>query len=151
MPKLNRRNFLQIVTAASVAPALPALPARAAVASQGAVHSKMLWASLSARAGSAAKFAGVARSMGLSTQTAQGVYANVARSQIVAAHRVSRLGRTPLSVRTNAPRVARRPERPSLEIDKLVSDRKDDARAEAPRETDIERNPPTPPKPVIEP
>jgi uncharacterized protein (DUF1501 family) len=106
MPNLNRRRFLQMTGAAGLAPALPAMPA-AAVASGPATHAQLLWASLHARAGSAAGFADVTRLMGLSSQAAQGVYANVARLNVVTAHAATRLNRVsaprPMARKTSAP------------------------------------------------
>jgi hypothetical protein len=73
MPSFSRRGFLQFLSAASAAPFLPALPVRAAAAGAGASTSKALWAGIYAKSGSAPKFAGIARNMGLSNAAVQGV------------------------------------------------------------------------------
>ncbi|MEP1585777.1 MAG: twin-arginine translocation signal domain-containing protein [Tateyamaria sp.] len=72
MPNFNRRGFLQFLSAAGVAPLLPGLPTPAVGAVNGSV-SKALWAGIYAKSGSAAKFVGVARNMGLSSAAIQGV------------------------------------------------------------------------------
>ena len=75
MPNFNRRGFLYLLSAAGVAPLMPALPARAAAATASGSVSKALWASIYAKSGSASKFVGVARNMGLSNAAIQGVSA----------------------------------------------------------------------------
>lgn len=72
MPNFNRRGFLQVLSAAGMAPLLPSLAGRAATAS-GVSHSKALWAGIYAKSGSASKFVGTARGMGLSTGAIQGI------------------------------------------------------------------------------
>ena len=85
MPKLNRRFFLQLTGAAGLAPAVPALPARAAATAKAtAPTAKLLWASLYAKAGSQAKLAGVAQSLGISGHAARGISAKLAASHIIA-------------------------------------------------------------------
>ena len=90
MPKLNRRNFLQFISAAGVAPAIPALPASAAPA--GMTSSQMLWASMLSRPGTARNAAGLARTMGISTSTVQGIHAKLIQSHLLAGHGASTLG-----------------------------------------------------------
>jgi len=99
MPSFNRRGFLQFLSAAGVAPFLPSMPVRAAAATAGASTSKALWAGIYAKSGSAAKFAGAARNMGLSSAAIQGVGARSVGVRLVAAgasNAVSQAaGRTP--------------------------------------------------------
>ena len=75
MPSFNRRGFLQLASAAGVAPLLPALPAPAVAATAKGSISKALWASLYAHSGSASKFVNVAQNMGLPNAAIQGVSA----------------------------------------------------------------------------
>lgn len=75
MPRFNRRGFLQLASAAGVAPLLPALPSAVAAKAVGSSHAKALWAGIHAKSGSAAKFGTVARNMGLSNAAIQGVSA----------------------------------------------------------------------------
>jgi len=75
LPSFNRRGFLQLLGAAGVAPLVPAIPARAAALGGGISTSKALWASLHANAGSTGKFVILAKGMGLSNATIQGVSA----------------------------------------------------------------------------
>ena len=86
MPELNRRFFLQMTGAASLASALPAMPARAATTAPASAHTaKLLWASLYKRAGSAAAFQSKAQSLGLSASAAHGVSSKIAATHLVAA------------------------------------------------------------------
>jgi len=73
MPHLNRRRFLHLLSAAGMAPLLPALAPNAVASAAHASTSKALWAGLYANSGSASKFVRVARNMGLSNATIQGV------------------------------------------------------------------------------
>lgn len=98
MPKLNRRNFLQFASAAGLAPALPGLAATAAPAAAapaGASSAQMLWASIYARAGTAAGFGQVAGSMGLPPAAAAGVAGQVVQHQALTASVASRVLQTP--------------------------------------------------------
>ena len=136
MPEFNRRRFLQVASAAGLAPALPVLPAAAASVSGGATSAKMLWASLYARAGSGQGFAGVASGMGLSSQAATGVAAKILPAHVLAAQggigagraAVTRAGATGAGARTA---VTKRSFRADLE--RMLSDLIDD---EAPDVTD---------------
>lgn len=92
MPQLNRRRFLQAVSAAGLVPMIPALPVSAAAAPAGATSAQMLWASLYARAGNAQNAAGLARAMGIPMKSAQGIYAKLVQSNIVAANGATSLG-----------------------------------------------------------
>lgn len=73
MVDVNRRGFLQILGATSVAPILPANAVKAAAAPTST--SKALWASLYAKASSKAEFIGLSRNLGLSNAAIQGVSA----------------------------------------------------------------------------
>ena len=75
MPSFNRRGFLQLASAAGIAPLLPALPAPAVAATGKSAISKALWTSLYAQSGSASGFVNVAKGMGLSNSAIQGVSA----------------------------------------------------------------------------
>ena len=84
MTQLNRRRLFQVIGAAGLAPALSAFPARAAV-SGTATSAQMLWASLYAQAGSGQQFVALARNFGISPNAAQGVYAKILGSRVLAA------------------------------------------------------------------
>lgn len=75
MPQFNRRGFLQLAGAASLAPVLPTLPARAAAASATISPAKALWAGIYAKAGSTGQFVEAARGLGLSQSAISGVSA----------------------------------------------------------------------------
>lgn len=75
MPGFHRRGFLQLISAAAVTPFLPAMPTRSVAATASASTSKALWSGIYAKSGSASKFVGVARNMGLSNAAIQGVSA----------------------------------------------------------------------------
>ena len=109
---INRRSFLQVLGAASLAPILPALPARAAVASGGASASKALWASLYANSGSMSEFMGVARNMGLSNTAIQGVSARSIGARAVLAASKEKL--TSASMKTVRPSLSPSGERLNL-------------------------------------
>jgi hypothetical protein len=92
MPRLNRRRFMQLTSSAGLAPLLPALPLGAAVPPTSATSAQMLWASLYARAGNASSAAAVAKSMGVSNATAQGIFTKLAHANILTAPGVRALG-----------------------------------------------------------
>ncbi len=121
MPHLKRRSFLQMIGAASVAPALPSIPAGATAAARTGSHSQMLWASVHARAGSAAKCVGVAKSWGISAHAAQGVMAKMGYSTAFAVQGATRLSRStpsvaaPLTRRSGAPKLRARSLKRNLE------------------------------------
>lgn len=75
MPSFNRRGFLQILGAASIAPLIPTVPMRAAATGAVPSTSKALWAGLYSNAGSTSKFVGIAKGKGLSNAAIQGVSA----------------------------------------------------------------------------
>lgn len=104
MPELNRRHFLQMASAASLVPAIPALPASAATAPSAMTSAQMLWAKLYANAGNAPNVTGLARAMGISSEAAQGVFAKLIRTQVLAAPGATGLSRAMNPVRTGLER-----------------------------------------------
>ena len=84
MPNLNRRLFLQMTSAAGLAPVLPALPANSAVVARSASSSQMLWASLFAKAGNVKSAADVARTVGVPNAVAKNIYTKLTAANIVA-------------------------------------------------------------------
>jgi hypothetical protein len=114
MPKFNRRHFLQILGAAGLAPALPALRAPAAV-SGGATHAQMMWASMYARSGSAAKFASTAQTMGLSDVVARNVYARIAQSPVLTTQSLVRAAK-PATPAARASTQALKPQSAKLDL-----------------------------------
>ena len=106
MPKFNRRSFLQMIGAASLAPAIPSLPAQAATAG-GASHAQLLWASMYRRAGSASKFARVTQGLGISATTTQRLQAKLVGSRVLMAEgavRAQRVARPAPRVLTTSPK-----------------------------------------------
>jgi hypothetical protein len=91
LPEFNRRGFFQLLAAVGATTLVPALPARAVVTGGGASVSKMLWAGLYAHSGSAPKFVGVAKGMGLSYAAIQGVSARSVGVRVAAAAATERL------------------------------------------------------------
>ena len=94
MPKVNRRLFLQMAGAAGLAPAIPALPAGGLMANGATSTSKMLWASMGARAGNASHFAGIAGSLGVPPKAALGVYSKLGAKQVLATGGMARVARS---------------------------------------------------------
>lgn len=92
MPELNRRNFMQIAGAASLAPMVPALPAAAATPSSGLSSAKLLWKGMYAQAGGTGQMAGVAKSMGVSGQVVRNVVAKTVHGQAIAVQTARRFG-----------------------------------------------------------
>ena len=130
MPELNRRRFLQVVGAAGLAPAIPALPVQAAAAPRAATAAQLLWASMYARAGTAQNAVGVARSLGVRSAAAQGVYANAVQSAAMVAHGATRLGRVAsarsAAVRMSPARKAPNPRSMRMDIERLIGKDRDE-------------------------
>lgn len=95
--ELKRRRFLQLIGAASVAPALPAVPPPVAMTARGS-HAQMLWAGMAKKAGSAAKLAQITQGMGVSSQASVGVFGKLAQAKLVAPQTVANLARVPSGV-----------------------------------------------------
>ena len=94
MPKLNRRRFLQVFSAAGLAPAMPALAASATTTTAaGLTTSQMLWGSLYAQAGSVQNMGGISRGMGISTTATHSVYTKLIQNHALTAHGASSLTR----------------------------------------------------------
>ena len=152
MPELNRRRFLQVVSAAGLAPAIPALPVHAAAAPRAATTAQMLWASMYARAGSAQNAVGIARSLGVRGAAAQGVYTQLAHSSALAAQGATRLGRVAASrsapVRMSPVRQAPNPRSSRLDFERLIAQDCDDVSdiAEDDEIEEVEANTPTQPE-----
>jgi hypothetical protein len=127
MPNLNRRNFLQMISAAGLAPALPAFATTGVGASSGMSSAQMLWLSMYKRAESASELTSLAKSMGISTEAAQGVYAKLIRTHALAAHSISKVSQTSSQVAPSptAPSVSKiaKPHTVSADIKNLVSEK----------------------------
>ena len=86
MPLLKRRRLLQVMTAATLTPALPmasvAAPATS-VPSGGAPMAKLLWAGLHKQAGSAAGLSRLAQSFGLPAGAAHAVARKTASAHVL--------------------------------------------------------------------
>ncbi len=90
MPKLNRRRFLQVLSAAGLAPAMPAFAASATTTTAaGLTTSQMLWRSLYAQAGSVQNLGGITRGMGISTTATHSVYTKLIQNHALTAHGAS--------------------------------------------------------------
>jgi len=94
MPTVNRRHFLQIAGAASLAPAMPALSAGGSTTAGGLTTSQKLWAGLYARPGSTQNIAGIAQSMGISDGAAHSVYSRLVQTRVIAAQGAVKIART---------------------------------------------------------
>ena len=122
MPEFHRRTLLQMLGAASLAPALPAMPARAA-ASSAVTPAKLLWASLYANAGTPENFRGLTQSMGISAQATQGVQARLAGTRLLAAHgavRVKSAVRPVPAAAVHTPAVTKAPKIPKAHLRKAL-------------------------------
>jgi len=95
MPSFNRRKFLQVASAAGLAPALPAFSAGSAASAANLTAAQKLWISLYANAEKTASLPSLSRSMGISAETAKGVYARLIRTQAIAAQGAVRLAQSP--------------------------------------------------------
>lgn len=96
MPNMTRRTMLGWVSALGLTPALPSISvtatASATAAAGTAGTSRLLWASLHANAGSAARFASVAGSMGVSRASASGIAAQLAAQPGLLSAAAARIG-----------------------------------------------------------
>lgn len=120
MPQLNRRRFLQLAGAASLAPAIPALPA---AAPRGVTSAQMLWASLYAKAGNAQSANGIASAMGITAEAAQGVYARLVQTQMLTAHSTGILRHTARPIPAPSPTApAAKPQSISVDVQKLLTE-----------------------------
>lgn len=141
MPSFDRRKFMQLLGAASVAPFAPAMPVRAARAS--ASLSKALWAGIYAKSGSAENFVHVARGMGLSNSAIQGVSARSVGARIAfgaATQSVPTVARNGATTVTSSRGAQRDPlasgRRWAQKLDELVTPEKDAIEPAARGETD---------------
>ncbi len=145
MPKLNRRRFLQVATAAGLSPALPAFSGGAAAGTGTASHSQMLWASLHARAGSPQAFARVTSSMGLTPRAATGVSAKIIQGRVLTAHSAARVNRLANPARPRSVGSAPQPDQSALRrrLDRFLKDpfdgspQLDEAEQEEPNSTTL--------------
>ena len=81
MPELNRRLFLQVASAAGLAPALPA----SAAPITHHTSAQMMWANLYAQAGNARSAAGLASALNVPLDTAKSLFAGISRTSSIAA------------------------------------------------------------------
>ena len=92
MPKLDRRRFLQVLSAAGLAPAIPAFAASATTTTAaGLTTSQMLWRRLYAQAGSVQNLGEITRGMGISTTATHNVYTKLIQNYALTAHGARRL------------------------------------------------------------
>ena len=105
MPSFNRRGFLQLASAAGVAPLLPALSAPAVAATAKGSISKALWTSLYAHSGSASKFVNVAQNMGLPNAAIQGVSARSIGVKVAMSAAAPTLQRSAVASQTAPPNI----------------------------------------------
>jgi len=90
MPKFNRRNFLQITSAAGLVPIMPAMLVQAAtVAPVNAAQ--MLWAGMLSRANTGPKLAALGQTMGLTGRAAVGISAKLAAAQVIGSETASQI------------------------------------------------------------
>ena len=125
---LNRRRFLQVLSAAGLAPAMPAFAASATTTrAADLTTSQMLWGSLYAQAGSVQKLGGITRGMGFSTTETHSVYTKLIQNHALTAHGASSLTRiarpAPPPTMAAAPvSKARAPRQINVDLDRLLGD-----------------------------
>ena len=91
MPRLNRRNFLQISSAAGLVPVLPPVSMGAAV-SYTPSTSQLLWTAMLKRANTAPKLAALSKTMGLSGRAAIGVSTQLAGAKLITSEVANSIG-----------------------------------------------------------
>lgn len=128
MPKLNRRRFLQVLSATGLAPAMPAFAASATTTTAaGLTTSQMLWGSLYAQAGSVQNMGGISRGMGISATATHSVYTKLIQNHALTAHGTSSLTRiarpAPPPTMAAAPvSKATAPRQINVDLDRLLGD-----------------------------
>jgi hypothetical protein len=125
MVELKRRSFLQMVGAASLAPALPALPASGGVVAQGGTTAQLLWASIYKRAGSVQAVAGITRTMGISSTATQGVVGKLLHSNLVVAKSAANTGRAVRAAKSEPVTQAVQGPRVQFDLEKFLTEEPD--------------------------
>jgi len=90
MPNVNRRNFLQMTSAAGLVPMMPAMTMQAATVAP-ANTAKMLWAGMLLRANTTSKLVALGQTMGLSGRAAVGISAKLATAQVISSETASQI------------------------------------------------------------
>lgn len=85
MPTLNRRNFLQGLSAAAFAPALPALPVAAAPAAAAHTSIQYTWACYYAQMNNACSVSQITSALGVRPEVAQGLFDRLITQNVITA------------------------------------------------------------------
>lgn len=83
MPTLNRRNFLQGLSAAAFAPALPALPVAAAPAAAAHTSIQYTWACYYAQMNNACSVSQITSALGVRPEVAQGLFDRLITQNVI--------------------------------------------------------------------
>ncbi len=85
MPTLNRRSFLQGLSAAGIVPMLPAMPAMAAPVAAGHSSIQYTWACYYAQMNNACSVSQISSALGVPPEVAQGLFDRLVTQNIVTA------------------------------------------------------------------
>ncbi len=85
MPTLNRRSFLQSLTAAGLVPALPALPAMAVPATAAHTSIQYTWACYYAQMSNACSVSQITSALGVRPEVGQGLFDRLVTQNIITA------------------------------------------------------------------
>ena len=85
MPTLNRRSFLQSLTAAGLVPALPVLPAMAVPATAAHMSIQYTWACYYAQMNNACSVSQITSALGVRPEVAQGLFDRLVTQNIITA------------------------------------------------------------------
>ena len=85
MPQLNRRRFLQGLTAAGFAPALPAMPVAAAPAAAAHSSIQYTWACYYAQMNNACSVSQITSALGVRPEVAQGLFDRMVTQNVITA------------------------------------------------------------------
>lgn len=124
MTQVNRRQFMQMASAAGLAPALPALNLPTGPAPHGA---QTLWTSLTTHAGATPTMTGFARAMGMPPAAAKGIYANLMRNHVIAAQAAQIARVAPQLRAASLPKI-------KIDLDQLLAEADDDAPESSPKQ-----------------
>jgi hypothetical protein len=85
MPTLNRRNFLQGLSAAAFVPALPALPVTAAPIAAAHTSIQYTWACYYAQMNNACSVSQITSALGVRPEVAQGLFDRLVTQNVITA------------------------------------------------------------------
>lgn len=119
MPQLNRRRFIQTVSAAGLAPAIPALPAAAAPAAVSHTPFQLAWASYYAGRNNACSVPQIASALNIDPSVAQSLLTEMVKTNVLSAPDIAGIciPRQPLRLNMNGPALVKAPPAPKIKID----------------------------------